>query len=53
VPTDNPKLKVGTKEDGAFGKFIVVDENGTEYGPSGTRKEVEEILKDWKAYYSS
>jgi len=54
VPTDNPKLKVGTKDNGAFGKFIVVGEDDVEYGPSAaTRKEAEEILKDWKAYYSS
>jgi hypothetical protein len=55
VPTDKqPKLKVGTKDGGAFGNFIVRDEEGAEYGPSAkTRKEVEEILKDWKAYYSS
>jgi hypothetical protein len=49
-----PKLKIGTKENGAFGKFIVRDEDDAEYGPSAaTRKEAEEILKDWKAYYSS
>lgn len=54
MPTDNPKLKVGTKDNGAFGKFIVVGEDDVEYGPSAaTRKEAEEILKDWKAYYSS
>jgi hypothetical protein len=48
------KLKIGTKENGNFGKFIVMDENDVEYGPSAaTRKEAEEILKDWKAYYAS
>jgi hypothetical protein len=52
--TTDPKLKVGTKEKGTFGNFIVLDENGIEYGPSAaTRKEAEELLKDWKAYYSS
>ena len=52
--TSEPKLKVGTKENGNFGKFIVVDENNIEYGPSAaTRKEAEELLKDWKAYYAS
>ena len=49
----DPKLKVGTKEDGVFGKFIVRDDEGAEYGPSAaTRKEAEELLKDWKAYYA-
>lgn len=44
------KLKIEKKDDG----FIVVDENGAEYGPMAkTRKEAEEILTDWKAYYSS
>ena len=44
------KLKIAPKDDG----YIVVDENGTEFGPQvSTRKEAEELLKDWKAYYSS
>jgi len=48
-----PKLKVGTKEDGVFGNFIVRDEEGTEYGPSAkTRKEADELLKYWKEYYA-
>ena len=51
---NEPKLKIGTKANGAFGKFIVMDENDVEYGPSApTRKEAEELLKDWKAYYSA
>lgn len=49
-----PKLKIGTKANGNFGKFIVVDDEGAEYGPSApTKKEAEEILHDWRAYYSS
>ena len=43
------KLKVAEKGD----KFIVQDESGTEYGPEvSTRKAAEELLRDWKAYYS-
>ena len=53
MKSEEPKLKVGTKDDGTFGKFIVRDEDGTEYGPSApTRKEADELLKDWKAYYA-
>ena len=33
--------------------FAVQDENETVYGPPvSTRKEAEELLKDWKAYYA-
>ena len=49
-----PKLRVATKADGTFGKFIVRDEEDAEYGPSAkTREEANEILQDWRAYYSS
>jgi len=44
------KLEIAKKDD----KFVVQDENQTVYGPPvSTRKECEELLKDWKAYYVS
>jgi hypothetical protein len=34
-------------------EFVVVDKNGVEYGPRAkTRKEAEEIRKDWENYYA-
>jgi hypothetical protein len=43
------KLEIVKKGDA----FAVQDEGGVEYGPQAkTRKQAEEILKDWKAYYS-
>jgi hypothetical protein len=43
------KLEIGKTGD----KFVVKDENGIEYGPAvSTRKEAEELLKDWRAYYA-
>jgi hypothetical protein len=42
------KLEVAKQGDG----FAVQDENDVVYGPTvKTRKEAEELLKDWKAYY--
>jgi len=33
--------------------FAVQDENGTIYGPiAASKKEAEETLKDWRAYYA-
>jgi len=44
------KLEIAKKADG----FVVQDENQTVYGPPvGSRKEAEELLKDWKSYYAS
>jgi len=43
------KLKIEQKD----GDFVVTDEKDVVYGPSAaTRKEAEEILKNWKAYYA-
>lgn len=42
-------LEVAKKDSG----FVVQDENGVVYGPEAkTRKEAEELLKDWVAYYA-
>ena len=42
------KLEIAKRGDG----FVVQDENGTVYGPQvAARREAEELLKDWKAYY--
>jgi len=44
-----PKLAVAKHGD----EFAVKDEGGVVYGPqTATRKQAEEILKDWKAYYA-
>ena len=43
------KLEIAKKDSG----FIVRDENDVDYGPQvSSRKEAEELLKDWKAYYA-
>lgn len=45
-----PKLRVEAAKEG----FAVVDDSGTVYGPvAPTRREAEETLKDWKAYYAT
>lgn len=43
------RLEIAKKDGG----FAVQDEKGTVYGPQvKTRKEAEELLKDWTAYYT-
>jgi hypothetical protein len=43
------KLEVAKKDD----TFVVQDASGVIYGPQvKTRKDAEELLKDWKAYYA-
>jgi len=43
------RLEIAKKDGG----FVVQDENGTVYGPQvPTRKEADDLLKDWKAYYA-
>ena len=47
----DPKLKVAARE----GKFLVMGDDGTEYGPGpfNSREEAEAVLADWIAYYES
>jgi hypothetical protein len=43
------KLSIAKKDNG----FVVQDENGVVYGPqAANRKQIEEVLNDWKAYYA-
>jgi hypothetical protein len=45
---EKSKLSIAKKDNG----FVVQDENGVVYGPqAASRKQIEEVLTDWKAYY--
>lgn len=44
------KIKLRIAKEGEL--FAVYDQDGVHYGPSAaSRKEIEQILKDWKGYY--